>query len=127
MSSSNSFRRRIVRTLKSLLKPEWLFRQQRQRQIASRFVRLSESHSRGIVSSTVEAFRKLLTPDRSPSRRRGGLDLGFIRLTSEALEPRKMLTATLYVNNAWVITNDVAPAGLTLATPWPMPADRSPA
>ena len=30
------------------------------------------------------------------SRRKGGLDLGFVRLTSEALEPRRLLT-TLYV------------------------------
>ncbi len=54
MSSSNTFPGRVVRTLRSMLKPEWLFRQQRKQQIASRYVRLSERSSRGIVSSTVD-------------------------------------------------------------------------
>ena len=105
MNSSSSFRGRVVRTLKSWLKPEWLFRQQRQRKIASRYARLSEASSRGIVASTVEAFRSLFAPSRSPSRRRGGLDLGFVRSSSEALEPRRLLSATLYVGqvaNDWI-------------------------
>ena len=49
MSSNNSFRGRVVRTLKSLLKPDWLFRQQRHRKIASRFVRLSDRQSRALL------------------------------------------------------------------------------
>ena len=96
MRSSRSFRGRIVRTLKSLLKPDWLFRRKRQQRIVSRFVRLSEASSRGIVANTVEAFRKLFA--QGPARRRMGLDLGFVRLTSETLEPRRLLTGTtIYV------------------------------
>ena len=72
MRSSNSLRGRIVRTLKSMLNPEWLFRQKRQQRIASRYVRLSEASSRGIVSSTVDAFRSLFRPERCSRGAKGG-------------------------------------------------------
>ena len=109
-----------------MLKPEWLCRRQRQRQIASRYVRLSEASSRGIVSGAVDAFRSLFAQSRS--RRRGGLDLGFIRLTSEALEPRRLLSSSpVYVanllgdptysstNNYWVLHGTNTP--VTGSTP----------
>ena len=51
----------------------------------------------------VDAFQQLFA--RKTSQRRLGLDLGFIRLTSEALEPRRLLSGnTVYVSslNNWV-------------------------
>ncbi len=88
MSTSSSFRGRVVRTLKSILKPEWLFRQKRKQQIAAHYARLSNRQSSSILGDLITSFKQAARRSRFLPR----------RLQLESLEMRKLLSATAYVS-----------------------------
>ena len=120
----NSFRRRLGRLLESL-NP---LRANRVRRFRRCFpmpgsLPLNDRQTVPIVSQLVGLFRSLL---RTELARRPGMDLGFIRLTTEALEPRRLLTSNpLYVahlasdpnspSNYWV---DAGNNAVTFSTPY---------
>ena len=73
----------------------------------------SDWQSLPIVSGLMNFFRKIRT-DKRRSSVRSPLGYGMRRLTSEPLEQRQLLSlSSVWVNDNWVVTNDVAPVGLS--------------
>ncbi|MCC6123956.1 MAG: right-handed parallel beta-helix repeat-containing protein, partial [Pirellulales bacterium] len=66
-----------------------------------------------VVSGLLNFFRKF-RGDRPQASARRPLGLGMRRLTGEPLEQRQLLSlSSVWVNDNWVVTTDVAPTGLS--------------